>query len=93
MIGDTMETDILGGVQLGSHTVLVLSGGTRREDLPRYAYRPEIVIESLGEFAAQLDKTNWQPQWHAPVAALNGHAAALGKPRRLKRHSVAKALR
>src|SRR5207245_1754612 len=29
MIGDTMETDILGGVQLGLHTVLVLSGGTR----------------------------------------------------------------
>ena len=28
LIGDTMETDILGGVQLGFHTVLVLSGGT-----------------------------------------------------------------
>src|SRR5262249_13738336 len=27
MIGDTMETDILGAVQLGYHTVLVLSGG------------------------------------------------------------------
>ncbi len=26
MIGDTMETDILGGVQLGYHTILVLSG-------------------------------------------------------------------
>ncbi len=26
MIGDTMETDILGGVQLGYNTVLVLSG-------------------------------------------------------------------
>ena len=33
MIGDTMETDILGGVQLGFHTVLVLSGGTRAEEL------------------------------------------------------------
>ena len=33
MIGDTMETDILGGVQLGYRTVLVLSGGTSREDL------------------------------------------------------------
>src|SRR6202049_487822 len=38
MIGDTMETDILGGVQLGFHTVLVLSGGTRSDDLARYAY-------------------------------------------------------
>src|SRR5262252_4590979 len=37
MIGHTMETDILGGVQLGFHTVLVLSGGTRPDDLQRYA--------------------------------------------------------
>ena len=37
MIGDTMETDILGGVQLGYHTILVLSGGTAPNDLARYA--------------------------------------------------------
>jgi NagD protein len=49
VIGDTMETDILGGVQLGFKTVLVLSGGTRREDLPRYAYRPDKVVESIAE--------------------------------------------
>jgi NagD protein len=30
IIGDTMETDILGGVQLGLHTVLVLSGTGRQ---------------------------------------------------------------
>ncbi len=49
VIGDTMETDILGGAQLGFKTVLVLSGGTRREDLVRYAYRPDKVVESLAE--------------------------------------------
>ena len=49
MIGDTMETDILGGVQLGYRTVLVLSGGTRREDLRRFAYQPDIVIESIAD--------------------------------------------
>jgi NagD protein len=65
MIGDTMETDILGGVQLGFHTVLVLSGGTRREDLPRYAYRPELVVESLGELADLLDRHDWRPPWSA----------------------------
>ena len=63
MIGDTMETDILGGVQLGFHTVLVLSGGTRREDLPRYAYRPEVIAESLGEYAEMLERNGWQPLW------------------------------
>src|SRR3989442_7120922 len=50
IIGDTVETDILGGVQLGYHTVLVLSGGTRPEDLQRYAYRPEIIVGSLAGF-------------------------------------------
>jgi len=49
IIGDTMETDILGGVQMGYRTVLVLSGGTRREDLARYAYRPDVVVDSLAD--------------------------------------------
>ncbi len=63
VIGDTMETDILGGVQLNYRTVLVLSGSTRREDTARYAYRPDMIVESIAdldpprlerEFAAAL---------------------------------------
>src|SRR4051812_31452954 len=49
MIGDTMETDILGGVAMGYRTILVLSGGTRREDLKRYAYRPDFALNSLAD--------------------------------------------
>ncbi len=49
MIGDTMETDILGGVSLGYRTCLVLSGGTQREDLNRYAYRPDLVVDSIAD--------------------------------------------
>lgn len=49
MIGDTMETDILGGVQMGYGTVLTLSGGTKSQDLVRYAYRPDLVVESIAE--------------------------------------------
>jgi len=49
VIGDTMETDILGGVQLGFKTILVLSGGTRCEDLSRYAYRPDKVVDSIAD--------------------------------------------
>jgi NagD protein len=60
MIGDTMETDILGGVQLGYRTVLVLSGGTARTDLVRYAYRPDIVIESLAEYVELLEEHDWR---------------------------------
>lgn len=49
MIGDTMETDIIGGVQLGYKTILVLSGGTRREDLNHYAYQPDLIVPSLAD--------------------------------------------
>jgi NagD protein len=49
MIGDTMETDILGGVQMGYKTILVLSGGSKKEDLARYAYKPDMVIDSIAD--------------------------------------------
>jgi len=52
IIGDTMETDILGGVQLGYRTILVLSGGTSRADLDAFAYRPDLVVESIAELSA-----------------------------------------
>jgi NagD protein len=48
MIGDTMDTDILGGLQMGYRTVLVLSGGTKSTDLANFAYQPDMVVESLG---------------------------------------------
>jgi len=49
MIGDTMSTDVLGGVQLGYHTILVLSGGTRRKDIGNYSYQPDTIVESVAE--------------------------------------------
>jgi 5'-nucleotidase len=55
MIGDTMETDILGGVSMGYRTVLVLSGGTERHDLARYAYRPDYVMESIAPLSRLTD--------------------------------------
>jgi NagD protein len=64
MIGDTMETDILGGVQLGFHTALVLSGGTRVEDVSRYAYQPDLIVSSLAEFSEILEQNDWRPPWH-----------------------------
>ncbi|MEJ7596052.1 MAG: HAD hydrolase-like protein [Planctomycetaceae bacterium] len=49
MIGDTMGTDILGGVQLGYRTILVLSGSTNRDDLKDFAYRPDLVVDSIAD--------------------------------------------
>ncbi len=47
MIGDTMSTDILGGVQMGYRTILTLTGTTSRDDLPEFAYGPDAVINSI----------------------------------------------
>lgn len=49
MIGDTMDTDILGGVQMGYRTVLTLSGSTHRSDLEQYAYGPDIIVDSIAD--------------------------------------------
>ncbi|WP_176013585.1 HAD-IIA family hydrolase [Victivallis sp. Marseille-Q1083] len=49
IIGDTMDTDILGGVQMGYRTILVLSGNTKKEDLRHFAYRPNEVFDSIAD--------------------------------------------
>jgi NagD protein len=49
VIGDTMETDILGAVQLGFKAILVLSGGTSEASLAGYAYRPDKVVDSIAD--------------------------------------------
>ncbi len=51
MVGDTMETDILGGVQMGYRSILVLTGSTKRSDLTRYAYGPDLIIDSIAALA------------------------------------------
>lgn len=66
MIGDTMETDILGGNQLGFRTILVLSGGTKRGEIERFAYGPDVVLDSV----AQIDR-DFLDQQRAILHGLN----------------------
>jgi NagD protein len=77
VIGDTMETDILGGAQLGFKTVLVLSGGTRQEDLGRYAYRPDLVAASIADLSHADLRRRFAGPSPAPAAAAPGGAARL----------------
>ena len=51
MIGDTMETDVLGARQMGYRAILVLSGSTREEELTRYAYGPDLILPSVADLA------------------------------------------
>ena len=49
IIGDTMDTDILGGIQLGYTTILTLSGVSKKNTLDDYAFKPDMIINSVAE--------------------------------------------
>jgi NagD protein len=53
IIGDRMDTDIVAGIESEIDTVLVLTGVTTREELPRYAYQPRYVLENVGMVAGE----------------------------------------
>jgi HAD superfamily hydrolase (TIGR01450 family) len=47
MVGDQIETDLLGAHKTGVHTVLVLSGVETRETLKNSKVKPELVLENV----------------------------------------------
>ncbi len=49
IVGDRMDTDIIAGVEAEITTVLVLSGVTSRTDLRQFAYRPDYILDGVGE--------------------------------------------
>ncbi len=54
VIGDTMTTDIQGGVSVGYKTVLTLTGMTKREQLASYPFKPDLVIDSIADLEFPL---------------------------------------
>jgi NagD protein len=49
IIGDRMDTDIIAGIESEIETVLVLSGITSRDDLICYPYKPDHVLNGVGD--------------------------------------------
>jgi 4-nitrophenyl phosphatase len=56
-LGDRLETDILGAVNAGIRSILVLSGISKREDLDRLAYQPDWIFENISDLTA-----HWQAE-------------------------------
>ena len=49
MIGDRMDTDMVAGIETGLYTALVLSGVTDRTDIKKFPYRPQLVLNGVGD--------------------------------------------
>jgi NagD protein len=54
VIGDTMGTDIQGGIQMGYKAILVLSGVSVKDDLRDYPFRPDLIVERVGDLTLPL---------------------------------------
>ena len=49
MVGDRMDTDIVAGIEAGLLTYLVLTGSTRAEDVGRFPFRPNHIVDSIAD--------------------------------------------
>jgi 4-nitrophenyl phosphatase len=60
VIGDRLETDIVGGMNANCKTVLLLSGISKRDDLEKSKIQPDLVCEDLDEFVTYMARHDWQ---------------------------------
>jgi len=57
MIGDRMDTDIIGGVESGMETVLVMSGVSNRENIQQFSYQPRLYPGPDRRFSTEKSKS------------------------------------
>ncbi len=60
VIGDRLDTDILGGLEAKCITALVLTGISTSEDLINLAYKPHFVFENLSDLVDYFNMNNWE---------------------------------
>jgi len=53
MIGDRMDTDIVGGMEAGMTTALVLSGVSSLESVQHFPYQPDHIFDSVADIFPQ----------------------------------------
>lgn len=58
VLGDRLETDILGGKRAGLRTCLLLTGVTRRDDLAGSSIQPDWIFEDLPDFLKSLTEAS-----------------------------------
>ncbi|MDO4287621.1 MAG: HAD-IIA family hydrolase [Eubacterium sp.] len=55
IVGDRMDTDIVSGIESGMHTILVLSGVSTLETVNQFPYRPQFILNGVGDIVMDLD--------------------------------------
>ena len=59
IIGDRLDTDIMGGITAGISTILSLSGSTKKEDIKVSPIKPDFVIEDLRDLIKETDNLTY----------------------------------
>jgi hypothetical protein len=54
MVGDSMDTDIVAGLEAGLQTALVLSGVSAEGEADRYPYQPTRIVDSVADLIDEL---------------------------------------
>ena len=60
VLGDRLDTDILGGINAGCRTALMLSGVTNIRDIEISQIKPDIIAPDIRFFIEEMIKTEWK---------------------------------
>lgn len=83
MVGDTMETDIRGAIEIGIQACLVLTGSTRIEDIGDYVYQPTCVMSGVDELLEEIKGNGRTDRLSSPTLS----CVNTRKPQGTKHHS------
>lgn len=53
IVGDRMDTDMIAGIESEISTCLVLSGVSTRENIGRFAYQPDYILDGVGDIVPE----------------------------------------
>ncbi len=85
VIGDTMETDIRGGIEAGLQAYLVLTGSTHLANVCKYVYQPTRVLRSVADLVEEIESGKPSSRLDSPVYS---EALAPSAPRMQNRHQT-----